>query len=53
MVMETGDFIYVPPGVPHQPRNLSTSEPVYALVARNDPNEQESTVLYNPTLEMP
>lgn len=51
VIMETGDFMYVPPGVPHQPRNLSTTEPVYALVARNDANEQEDTVLYDPTLE--
>jgi uncharacterized RmlC-like cupin family protein len=50
-IAETGDFIFVPPGVPHQPRNLSDDEPAYALVARNDPNEQENVVLYDPTLE--
>jgi uncharacterized RmlC-like cupin family protein len=50
-IAEAGDFIFVPPGVPHQPRNLSADEPAYALVARNDPNEQENVVLYNPTLE--
>jgi uncharacterized RmlC-like cupin family protein len=50
-IAEAGDFIFVPPNVPHQPRNLSPDEPAYALVARNDPNEQENIVLYNPTLE--
>lgn len=48
---EAGDFIFIPPDVPHQPHNLSTSEPVSAIIARNDPNEQENIVLYNPTLE--
>jgi len=50
-VCEAGDFIFTPPGVPHQPRNLSATEPVYVLAARNDPNEQEKVVLYDPTLE--
>jgi uncharacterized RmlC-like cupin family protein len=50
-IAEAGDFIFVPPGVPHQPRNLSADEPAYALIARNDPNEQENVVLYDPTLE--
>jgi uncharacterized RmlC-like cupin family protein len=50
-IAEAGDFIFVPPGVPHQPRNLSADEAAYALVARNDPNEQENVVLYDPTLE--
>jgi uncharacterized RmlC-like cupin family protein len=30
---------------------MSADEPAYALVARNDPNEQENVVLYDPTLE--
>jgi uncharacterized RmlC-like cupin family protein len=51
VVNEAGDFIFIPPDVPHQPHNLSDSEPVYAIIARNDPNEQENVVLYNPTLE--
>jgi uncharacterized RmlC-like cupin family protein len=33
--------------VPHQPRNLSDSEPARALVARNTATEQESVVAYN------
>lgn len=44
-ICEAGDFIFTPPGVPHQPRNLSATEPVYVLAARNDPDEQEKTVL--------
>ena len=50
VVNEAGDFIFIPPGVPHQPHNLSATEPAQALVARNDPNEQENVVLYDPTL---
>lgn len=49
-ICEAGDFIFTPPGVPHQPRNLSTTEPVYVLAARNDPDEQEKSVAYDPTL---
>lgn len=45
-VNEAGDFLFIPAGVPHQPRNLSDTEPARALVARNTPNEQESVVGY-------
>lgn len=45
-INEAGDFIFIPPDVPHQPVNLSDTEQVIAVVARNDPNEQESVVLY-------
>ncbi len=47
-INEAGDFIFIPPNVPHLPINLSETEEVIAVVARNDPNEQESVVLYNP-----
>ncbi len=43
-----GDFIFIPPGVPHQPRNLSDTEPALAIVARNNANEQETVQLYRP-----
>lgn len=43
---EAGDFLFIPPNVPHQPVNLSETEEVVAVVARNDPNEQESVVVY-------
>ena len=39
-----GDFLFVPAGVPHLPVNLSDAEPAEAVVARSDPNEQESVV---------
>ena len=44
MRVEAGDFIYIPAGVPHQPYN-PTDRPVRAVIARTDPNEQESVVL--------
>lgn len=43
-----GDFIFIPPGVPHQPRNLSQTGVARAIVSRNDAREQESVVLYDP-----
>jgi uncharacterized RmlC-like cupin family protein len=43
--MGAGDLIYIPPGVPHLPGNRSDTEPCRAVVARTDPNEQESVVL--------
>lgn len=46
VVNETGDFLFIPAGVPHQPRNLSDTEAARALVARNTPAEQESVVAY-------
>lgn len=47
IVNEAGDFIFIPPNVPHQPRNLSKTEKAMAIVTRNDPNEQESVVHYS------
>ena len=40
-----GDFVYIPAGMPHLPANPSQSEPCIAVLARTDPNEQESVVL--------
>jgi uncharacterized RmlC-like cupin family protein len=51
VIHEAGDFIFIPADVPHQPVNLSATEPAKALVARNDPNEQESVVVYDPASE--
>ena len=47
-INEAGDFLFIPPNLPHQPINLSDTEQVIAVVARNDPNEQESVVVYDP-----
>ena len=46
VVTEAGDFLFVPPGVPHQAVNLSETEPAVAIIARNDANEQERVVPY-------
>jgi len=48
IVSEAGDFLFVPPGVPHEAINLSTTEPARAIVARNDPQEQDKVVPYRP-----
>lgn len=40
-----GDYIYVPADLPHQAINLSDTEPVIAIVARNDGEEQEHVLL--------
>jgi len=45
MVTRAGDFIYIPAGVPHLPMNNSKTESCTAVIARTDPNEQESVVL--------
>lgn len=46
VVSEAGDFLFIPPGMPHEAINLSETEPARAIVARNDPNEQERVVPY-------
>jgi uncharacterized RmlC-like cupin family protein len=45
VICEAGDFLFIPPNVPHQPINLSETEPARAIVSRNDPNEQEHVYL--------
>lgn len=44
IINEAGDFLYTPADPPHQPINLSESEPALAIVSRNGPNEQENVV---------
>jgi len=48
VVSEPGDFLYIPAGVPHEAINLSFTEPARAIVARNDPAEQDNVVPYRP-----
>ena len=43
-VVHEGDYVYIPAGVPHQPFN-PTNRMARAIIARTDPNEQESVVL--------
>lgn len=51
IINEAGDFLFIPAGVPHQPFNLSDTEAAQAIVARNDPNEQENVVPYSAELD--
>tara|TARA_B100000686_G_scaffold313382_1_gene358679 strand:+ start:275 stop:670 length:396 start_codon:yes stop_codon:yes gene_type:complete len=44
-VTRAGDFIFIPPGLPHKPINMSDTEPAMAIVSRNDPDEIENVVL--------
>ena len=50
MRVEPGDFVYIPPGVLHQPYNPGDAT-VRAVIARTDPNEQESVVV--PDVSLP
>jgi uncharacterized RmlC-like cupin family protein len=46
IISEAGDFLFVPPGVPHEAINLSATEPARAIVARDDPAEQDKVAPY-------
>ncbi len=48
--LQPGEFLYIPADVPHLPYNPSETETCVAVIARTDPNEQESVVLL-PELE--
>lgn len=43
---QSGDFIFIEPGVPHEVMNLSDTDPVRAVVARSDASEWENIVDY-------
>ena len=45
MWLHAGDFLYIPANMPHLPYNASDSVPCVGLIARTDPNEQESVTL--------
>jgi uncharacterized RmlC-like cupin family protein len=47
VISEAGDFLFIPPDVPHEAINLSNTEPARAIVARNDPAEQERVIPYS------
>ncbi len=47
--MQAGDYLYIPADCPHVPINTGSVE-AFAVLARTDPNEQESVVLL-PSLE--
>ncbi|MBX3576771.1 MAG: cupin domain-containing protein [Rhizobiaceae bacterium] len=44
VLVKAGDLFYIPAGVPHLPANNS-GKPSSAVIARTDPNEQESVML--------
>lgn len=46
IVSAPGEFLFIPPGVPHEAINLSASEVARAVVARNDPAEQDKVEPY-------
>ncbi|MCW5981177.1 MAG: cupin domain-containing protein [Bryobacteraceae bacterium] len=45
LVVKAGDYLYIPANMPHLPYNPSDSVSCVGLLARTDPNEQESVVL--------
>ena len=48
VVSHPGEFLFIPPGVPHEAINLSATEPARAVVARNDPAEQDKVEPFLP-----
>ena len=46
VISQAGDFLFIPPNLPHEAINLSDTEPARAIVARNDANEQERVLPY-------
>ena len=45
LVVRAGEFLYIPANMPHLPYNPSDAESCVAVIARTDPNDQESVVL--------
>lgn len=48
VVSVAGDFLFIPPGVPHEAVNMSQTSVARAVVARNDPAEQDKVAPYVP-----
>ncbi len=48
VVNSAGSFLFIPPGVPHQPINLSSTQPALAIIARNNAQEEEEVTHYSP-----
>jgi uncharacterized RmlC-like cupin family protein len=44
---ESGDFIYIKHGVPHEVFNMSDTEPVVAFVARSSADEWDNIIPYD------
>lgn len=45
LTVRANEFLYIPANMPHLPYNPSATETCVAIIARTDPNEQESVVL--------
>lgn len=45
--IDEGNLLYIGPNVMHQPINRSPDQPAVAIVARNDPNEQEHVIRHH------
>ena len=43
-ISEPGEFLFIPPGIPHEAVNLSATSPARAVIARNDSAEQDKVV---------
>jgi uncharacterized RmlC-like cupin family protein len=46
IVSEAGDYVFLPPEIPHQPVNLSTTDVAIAIIARSHPAEVEPVTPY-------
>ena len=46
VISKPGEFLFIPPGIPHEAVNQSASNPARAIVARNDPAEQDKVQAY-------
>ena len=44
VVARAGDFMFIPPGVPHLPANVDPTTPAVAVLARTDPHSEDSAV---------
>ena len=53
IVVRAGEFLYIPASTPHLPINWSDTESCVSVLARTDPNEQESVVLMPELDELP
>lgn len=52
IINKSGDFIFIPPYLYHQPFNLSSTEQAVAIVARNDARETENVAHDCATLQL-
>ena len=41
IISETGEFLFIPPGVPHEAINLSANKVTRAVVTHNNPTKQD------------